>query len=189
MMDVRERWNARYDLCVNIGVGEPNPFLREHVALLPRGRALELAMGEGQNAIFLARQGFSVTGVDISEVAVERSQRWAQQAGVTIEACCMDLRCAILPANTYDVVACFYYLQRNLLPQIVNTLRTGGMVIYETFTSEQAQYGHPTNPAYLLQPNELLEAFRKLRLRVYRELIVEGPKAVASLISEKVAHR
>jgi tellurite methyltransferase len=188
-MDERERWNARYAAYVNIDAGEPTPFLREHWALLPRGRALELAMGEGQNTIFLARQGFSVTGVDISEVAVERSQRRAQRAGVSIEAHCLDLRNASLPADTYDVVACFYYLQRDLLPQIVNTLRTGGMVIYETFTSEQAQYGHPTNPAYLLRPNELLEAFRKLRLRVYRELIVEGPKAIASLIGEKVARR
>jgi hypothetical protein len=63
------------------------------------------------------------------------------------------------------------------------------MVIYETFTNEQARYGHPTNPAYLLQPNELLEAFRAFRIRVYRDLIVPGPKAVASLIGEKIAPR
>lgn len=188
-MDERERWNARYAASVKMNAGEPNPFLREHLALLPRGRALELAMGEGQNAIFLAGQGFSVTGMDISDVAVGRSQWWAQRAGVTLEARRIDLRLATLPADTYDVVACFYYLQRDLLPQIVNTLRTGGMVIYETFTSEQARYGHPTNPAYLLQPNELLEAFRKLRVRVYRELIVAGPKAIASLIGEKVGDR
>jgi tellurite methyltransferase len=53
-MDERERWNARYTAGVNKDIGAPHPFLPEHVALLPRGRALELAMGEGQNAIFLA---------------------------------------------------------------------------------------------------------------------------------------
>jgi len=63
------------------------------------------------------------------------------------------------------------------------------MVIYETFTGEQAQYGHPTNPEYLLYPNELLEAFRALRIRVYRDDVVEGPKAVASLIGEKISRR
>jgi tellurite methyltransferase len=188
-MDERERWNARYASRVNTYEGQPHAFLREHLALLPRGRALELAMGEGYNAIFLARQGFSVTGIDISPVAVERSLQLGQEAGVAIDAHCMDLRTTTLPAHTFDVVACFYYLQRDLLPQVMNTLKTGGMVIYETFTGEQAQYGHPTNPEYLLRSNELLEAFRALRIRVYRDLIVEGPKAIASLVGEKVAWR
>jgi tellurite methyltransferase len=186
MMDERERWNARYVSHVHKDVYEPHPFLRGHLGLLPRGRVLELAMGEGHNAIFLARQGFTVTGIDISDVAVERSVRLSQAAGITIDAQCMDLRTMTLPADAYDVVVCFYFLQRDLFPQIVSTLRIGGMVIYETYTSEQAQYGHPTNPAYLLQPNELLETFRALRMRVYRDLIVPGPKAVASLIGEKI---
>ena len=185
-MDDRERWNARYLSRVNMDAIDPHPFLKEHLALLPRGRVLELAMGEGHNAIFLARQGFAVTGVDISDVAVERSSRLSQGAGISIDAQCLDLRTTTFPADTYAVVACFSYLQRELFPQIVNTLKTGGMVIYETFTSEQAQFGHPTNPAYLLQPNELLEAFRTLRIRIYRELIMPGPKAVASLIGEKM---
>jgi tellurite methyltransferase len=188
-MDERERWNARYASRVNIDKDQPHPFLREHLALLPRGSALELAMGEGQNAMFLARQGFSVTGMDISAVAVERALQLSQEAGITIKAHCIDLRTTTLPANFYDVVVCFYYLQRNLFAQILNALKPGGIIIYETFTSEQAQYGHPTNLAYLLQPNELLEAFRALRIRVYRELVVEGPKAVASLVGEKVSRR
>ena len=188
-MDEGERWNAYYASRVNIYEDRPHPFLRHHLALLPRGRALELAMGEGYNAMFLARQGFSVTGIDISAVAVERSVQLSQEAGVAIDAQCMDLRTTTLPADTYDVVACFYYLQRNLFPQVMNTLKPGGMVIYETFTGEQAQHGHPTNPEYLLYPNELLEAFRALRIRVYRDDVVEGPKAVASLIGEKISRR
>jgi tellurite methyltransferase len=188
-MDERGRWNARYASRVNTHEEESHPFLREHLALLPRGRVLELAMGEGHTAIFLARQGFSVTGHDVSDIAVERTLRMSQEAGVAIEAQCTDLRTTTLPADAYDVVVCFYYLQRDLFPQVVNTLRTGGMVIYETFTEEQAQYGHPTNPDHLLRPNELLAAFRTLRIRVYRDLIVQGPKAIASLVGEKVSHR
>ena len=191
-MDERERWNAFYASRVNMYIDftdadEPHPFLSDHLALLPRGRALELAMGEGRNAIFLARQGFSVTGIDISAVAVTRSLQLCQKGDVTINAQCVDLRTITLPAETYDVVACFYYLQRSLFPQIINSLKPGGMVIYETFTSEQAQYGHPTNPDHLLCPNELLEAFRDLRIRVYRDVVVAGPKAIASLIGEKVS--
>jgi tellurite methyltransferase len=193
-MDERERWNVYYasrvnTYAINADEDRPHPFLRHHLALLPRGRALELAMGEGHNAIFLARQGFSVTGIDISAVAVARSLQLSQQAGAAIDAHCLDLRTITLPANAYEVVACFYYLQRNLLPQIMNTLKPGGIVVYETFTGEQAQYGQATNPAYLLHPNELLEAFRALRIRIYRDVVVEGPKAVASLIGEKVSRR
>jgi 2-polyprenyl-3-methyl-5-hydroxy-6-metoxy-1,4-benzoquinol methylase len=186
-MDERTRWNTRYTAQGERVLAAPNAFLRAHLAMLPKGNVLELAMGEGHNAIFLAQHGFSVTGVDISDVAVERARRLAYMAGVTIEARQMDLSTLTLPADTYDVVACFHYLQRTLLPQIVNALRTGGMVIYETFSREQAQYGHPTNPAYLLQPNELLAAFQGLRVRVYRDVVVEGPQAVVSLIAEKIS--
>jgi tellurite methyltransferase len=188
-MDERERWNTRYNSRVNREKGGPHAFLREHLPLLPKGRVLELAMGEGHNAIFLAQQSFSVTGVDISDVAVARARHLSQAAGVIIDAQRMDLRTATLPANTYDVVVCFYYLQRDLLPQIVNTLRIGGMVIYETYTVDQARYGPPTNPGHLLRPNEFLEAFGALRIRIYRDLVVEGPKAVASLIGEKASPR
>jgi 2-polyprenyl-3-methyl-5-hydroxy-6-metoxy-1,4-benzoquinol methylase len=188
-MDDRERWNARYAARQRLEAGEPHPFLREHVGLLPRGEALELAMGEGQNAIFLAQQGFSVRGFDISAIAVERARQLAQRAGVKIDAQVVDLRAVALPRETYDVIVCFYYLQRDLWPHIVAALKPGGMVVYETFTIDQAQFGHPTNPDYLLRPNELLHAFRELRIRIYRDLIIPGPKAVASLIGEKVARR
>jgi 2-polyprenyl-3-methyl-5-hydroxy-6-metoxy-1,4-benzoquinol methylase len=186
-MDEGKRWNTRYASRVNTEVSEPHPFLRAHLGLLPKGRVLELAMGEGQNAIYLAQQGFSVSGIDISTVAIERAGMLSRMAGVAIETQCLDLRQACLPANAYDVVVCFYYLQRDLFPQILRALRPGGMVVYETFTAEQARYRQSMNPAYLLQPNELLKAFCTLRIRVYRDLVVEGPKAVASLVGEKVA--
>ena len=186
-VDERERWNARYAAQGERALAAPNAFLRAHLAMLPKGTVLELAMGEGHNAIFLAQHGFSVTGVDISDVAVARALRLADITGVTIEARQADLSTLTLPVDTYDVVACFHYLQRNLLPQIVDALRPGGMVIYETFSREQAQHGHPTNPAYLLQPNELLQTFQALRIRVYRDVVVEGPQAVVSLIAEKIS--
>jgi tellurite methyltransferase len=186
-MSERERWNARYSARGDRALAAPNAFLRAHLAMLPRGDVLELAMGEGHNAIFLAQHGFSVTGIDISDVAVEQALRLAHIAGVTIEAWQRDLSTLTLPATTYDVVACFHYLQRDILPQIIDTLRIGGMVIYETFSREQASYGHPSNPAYLLQPNELLKAFQGLRIRVYRDVVVEGPQAVTSLIAEKIS--
>jgi tellurite methyltransferase len=187
-IDAKTRWNARFAAKPPLQVATPNPFLRQHVARLPRGQVLDLAMGEGHNAIFLAQQGFSVTGIDISEIAVERAQQLAKHLGLSLHVQVADLRTSKLPENTYDAVVCFYYLDRRLFPQIIATLKAGGVLLYETYTGEQAQYGPPRNPAYLLQPNELLEACRELRIRLYRDLVLEGPRAVASLIGEKLGN-
>ena len=135
----------------------------------------------------LPRTGRGLTCL-LTPLHPERALSLARKSGVHLEARRQDLCCSVLPPNTYDVVACFYYLQRDLWPQIISTLRPGGMVVYETFTSDQPRFGPPTNPAYLLAPNELIDAFRELRIRVYRDVVVDGPKAVASLIAEKSKH-
>jgi tellurite methyltransferase len=185
-IDEKTRWNVRFAAQPPFQLATPNAFLRQHVACLPRGQVLDLAMGEGHNAIFLAQQGFSVTGIDISEIAVERAQQLATHLGVSLHLQVADLRATKLPESTYDAVVCFYYLDRQLFPQIIATLKAGGVLLYETYTREQAQYGPPRNTAYLLQPNELLEVFRELRIRVYRDVVLEGQRAVASLIGEKL---
>ena len=65
-------WDKKYETEAYIFGKEPVGFLREHIDLLPRGKALDIAMGEGRNAVFLAKNGFNVDGCDISEIAVKR---------------------------------------------------------------------------------------------------------------------
>ena len=126
---------------------EPSPFLAENLELLPRGRVLDVAMGTGRNAIYLARMGFHVEGVDISSEAINTALAWAQRAGVTIRAEVADLEAGYhIARNAYEVIICFNYLQRSLIPQIKDGLRKGGVVVYETFIVEQAQFGKPNNP-------------------------------------------
>ena len=166
---------------------EPAQFLVENVALLPKGQALDVAMGAGQNAIYLAKMGFDVEGVDISPEAVNSALESARTAGVSIIAKVADLEGAYrIEKDAYDVIICFSYLQRSLMPQIKDGLRQGGMVVYETFIVDQAQFGKPRNPEYLLKHNELLEIFRDFRCLRYREGIFEGHKAIASIIAQKV---
>ena len=166
---------------------QPAQFLVDNIALLPRGRALDVAMGAGRNTIYLAKMGFEVEGVDISPEAVNDALESARNAGVTIRT-----QVAALDGNyyiekdTYQVIICFNYLQRSLIPQLKDGLRRGGMVVYETFIVDQAQFGKPRNPNYLLKHNELLNMFRDFRCLRYREGIVEGRKAIASIIAEKV---
>ena len=83
------------------------------------------------------------------------------------------------------MIICFNYLQRSLIPQIKDGLRKGGMVVYETFIVDQAQFGKPKNPDYLLRHNELLNMFRDFRCLRYREGIVESRRAIVSIIAEK----
>ena len=165
----------------------PAQFLVSNIELLPKGRALDVAMGTGRNAVYLAKIGFTVEGVDISPEAVSNALESARKAGVTISAQIADLgNNYYIEKGDYDVIICFNYLQRSLIPQIKEGLRKGGMVVYETFIIDQAHFGKPRNPDYLLKHNELLDMFRDFRCLRYREGIIEGHKAIASIIAEMV---
>jgi len=144
-------------------------------------------MGTGGNAVYLAKKGFDVEGVDISSEAVRSALDQAREAGVTLKARIANLESGYhIKKNAYDVIICFNYLQRSFITQIKDGLRLGGIVVYETFTVDQAQLGKPTNPNYLLKYNELLNLFRDFRCLYYREGIVEERKALASIIAKKV---
>ena len=110
----KARWNKKYDTEKYIAGRDPIPFLQNHTDLLPKGKALDLAIGEGRNGVYLATQGFQVTGVDISEVGLKKAQALAAEKGVTLATIVADLEQYDIPPNTFDVIICAYYLQRDL---------------------------------------------------------------------------
>ena len=166
---------------------EPAQLLVGNLDLLPTGRVLDVAMGIGRNAVYLAQKGFDVEGVDISPEAVHSALVHAREAGVTLKARVADLEGNYhLTKNAYDVIICFNYLQRSLITQIKDGLHREGIVVYETFTVDQARFGKPTNPNYLLKHNELLALFDDFRCLYYREGIFQEGKALASIIAKKV---
>ena len=165
---------------------KPAQFLVENVNLLPKGQVLDVAMGSGANAVYLARMGFEVEGVDISAEAVNTALELARKSGVNLKARLADLESNYrIRKSSYDVIICFKYLQRSLIQQMKDGLRTGGMLVYETFIVDQARFGKPKNPDHLLKHNELLDLFRDFRCLRYREGIFESRKAIASIIAEK----
>lgn len=165
---------------------EPARFLVENVDLLPRGKALDIAMGKGRNAVFLAQQGFDVEGVDISEESVKEALKSAHSLEVPLKAVVADLEDGYrIEKNAFDVIICFNYLYRPLIPQIKEGIRDGGMVVYETFIVDQAQFGKPKNPDHLLKHNELLDLFRDFRCLRYHEGIYERQRALAGIVAEK----
>lgn len=183
MTEQQPDWEERYAQPGYFCGTEPAQFLRGHLQELPRGAVLDLAIGEGRNALFLARHGYRVYGVDQSTVGLAKAQARVRQLGLHAYLWAADLERYPLPEAQFEVVVCFYYLQRSLFPQMERALRQGGALIMETYTIEQLPCRHgPSNPEHLLQPNELYRAFRHLRVVHYREMIKEE-RATASLLA------
>jgi len=104
----REDWDKRYAAVENLWATRPNRFLVAEAAELPPGRALDLACGEGQNAIWLASLGWEVTGVDYSEVAIAKADARAERDGVTVEFTSADLVEYEPEHAAYDLVLVLY---------------------------------------------------------------------------------
>jgi hypothetical protein len=111
----------------------------------------------------------------------------AKEAGVRLTVQVADLETgsySILP-GAYDVIICFNYLHRPLIPGIKKGLRSHGMVVYETFIVDQARFGRPRSMDHLLEHNELLHLFADFRCLRYHEGVMETSRAVAGIIAEK----
>lgn len=180
----QSRWNNKYATEQYLFGKEAIPFLQDHVDLLPKGPVLDLAMGEGRNGVFLATKGFQVTGVDISDEGLKKAQALAGERGVTIKTIVADLETYDIPPNSFDVIICTYYLQRDLFPKIVTALKPGGIALIETYTMDHVQYQPRFNQAYLLQPNELLTMLPGLRVLRYQEAD-SGHAAFASILAQR----
>lgn len=187
----QKRWDKRFGRKEFALGKEPNPFLKKHIRLLPKGKALDMATGEGRNAVFLAQNGFEVDAVDISERGLKKTQKLAREKGVHINTFLVDLDQYPIEKERYDLIANFYFLRRRLIPRIKKGLKKGGKVIFETYLLEHRTLGTggPKQAKYFLKPNELLRLFKEFRILFYREGIFwEGgrKKAVASLIAQKI---
>jgi len=186
----QKRWDKRFGRKEFALGKEPNPLLKRHIHLLPKGRALDVATGEGRNAVFMAQNGFEVDAVDISEKGLKKARKLAREKRVKINTFLVDLDRFHIEKERYDLVANFYFLKRRLIPRIRKGLKKGGKVIFETYLLEHRTLGTggPKQAKYFLKPNEPLRLFRNFRILFYREGIFnEGGrrKAVASLIAEK----
>lgn len=186
------RWDKHHES--THGSAQPAAFLAEVFAAeawpIPRGRAIDIACGKGGNALFLAERGFDVVAIDISPVALEEGRRRAAEKDLIVDWQQADLEQIQLGEAAYDLVVNFNYLQRSLIPQIKAALKLGGAVVFETYLIDQPAIGHPKNPAYLLEHNELLSWFCDFRVLYYREgqFSERGERAFrAGIFAQKIA--
>jgi SAM-dependent methyltransferase len=165
----------------------PSPWLTDHAALLPpRAVALDVACGRGRHALWLAERGSSVVAVDRNPDAIAHLRQAAAARGLPIVASVWDLETGTpaLGPGTFDIVVVFCYLHRPLFPELVASVRPGGLLIYETFTRAQAARGKPTNPDFLLEEGELRRLVQPLEIVDWREGTFDE-REVASVVARR----
>jgi tellurite methyltransferase len=188
-VDQRERWNQKYRTSPGSWV-EPDEFLpwafREFIqpAFPEGGCALDFAGGAGRHSVWLAQQGWDVTLIDISETGVELARQKAGSLAPHIHCVVDDLTQFRAPQTQFDVVMGFYYLDRMIFPEIVRSLRPGGLLLYKTYTIEQLQFERgPKDVTRLLEKGELPRLVSGLRVLWQRETVAE--KAAAEIVARK----
>jgi len=153
----------------------PNDFLRSAVGTAVPGRALDVAMGEGRNAVYLASAGWKVTGFDVSEVGLERAREHAKQAGVTIDTVHSSAENFDYGRDQWDLVVLEYapihYDDLEFMERLRDSVRPGGYVLVETPVEWQdAKTKRPRVPGDL-EPGELKSLFSGFEMVFYREAI------------------
>ncbi len=152
--DLRAVWNRRYSEGRR---SKLHTTLLRFYHLAKIGRALDVACGTGENAIFLAKKGFQVDAVDISDVAVRIARRNARREGVRVSFKSCPAEVFSWRPERYDLIINFYFLDRRIIPKMVRSLKRGGLLIFETYNTSYLNVKPDFNPEFLLRHGEILE--------------------------------
>ena len=178
-------WDERYDTAEFVWATEPNRFLPGEVEGLVPGRALDVACGEGRNAVWLATQGWSATGIDFSAVGLAKAAQLAEHAGVTCDWMVADVaesRPAGAPAGPqFDLVVLFYAQmgaegRRNMLASSALALAPGGTLLWvaHDVTNLADGVGGPQDGSVLSGPDDVVADL----LAAVPDLVVERAEVV-----------
>lgn len=186
----RETWDERYATEELIWKADPNRFLVEEADRLEPGRALDVACGEGRNAVWLASKGWRVTGVDFSHAGLAKAERLAAERGVEVtwvEADVVEWR---PPAASFDLVIVMYLhmvagQRRQVLATAVSAVAPGGtvLVVGHDISNLQEGTGGPQDPAVLFSPEDIVEDLPGLQIaraeRVKRTVVLDDAQMTA----------
>ncbi len=139
-------WNERYSAEEYAYGTSPNKFLEANFSSIPKGKVLSLAEGEGRNAVFLAKQGYSVTAVDSSLVGLNKARKLAEENGVVIEFIQADLADYDLGENQWDGIVSIFCplpssIRKQLHKKVAAGLKPNGVFLLEAYTPEQLKHG------------------------------------------------
>jgi SAM-dependent methyltransferase len=180
----RTKWNARYQK-ENYPQG-PSAIVKKYAHLARGKKALDIAAGNGRNSLFLAKRGFGVDAIDISDTGLSLFSK----KHPNIHVICADFDHYDIPANHYDLIVNIKFLNRRLFPYIQAGLKPGGILIFQTFLDlSDAAQNSPNHADYYLRENELLHAFLSLKVLQYSETEAEKEGEtnwLASLVAIKI---
>jgi SAM-dependent methyltransferase len=193
----REDWDLRYSQPDLLWSATPNRFLVKEAAELAPGRALDLACGEGRNALWLAERGWTVTGVDYSAVAIEKARRRARDEGVEVDFVCADLLGYQPSPSAYDLVLVLYLQlpspdRRLVLSRAAGAVATGGtfLLVGHDVANMTDGVGGPSDPDVLYTADDIVSEVPGLVIekaeRVLRDVPDEDRPAIDALVR---AHR
>ncbi len=188
MKDAIEYWDNYHTKNTS---GEPSEFLKTMLPRLQKGNVLDVAMGSGANAVYLAENGCKVKGFDISPVAVEAAKKRAEDKGVEIEAGKADLDLYLMGVMEYDSIIMNFFKPSvtRYYTNMISALKQGGTLLIES-------YGVPEMPEvyakgeeykdYFYKSNEIIKNIRDLTILFYQEGIVDGKHVVQCLARKPI---
>ena len=177
-----EAWNRRYAGTELVWTAQPNRFLVAETASLSPGRALDIACGEGRNAVWLAEQGWRATGVDFSDVALGKAQRLAEARGVEVDWSQADVVAHRPGERAYDLVIVLYLQlpepdRGRALRAAADAVAKGGTLLLVAHDSSNLEHGHggPQHPGVLYTAADVARDIHGSGLVVERAGVVKRP--------------
>ncbi len=170
----KEKWNKKYKDTPELLASRPQSYKLSNVINYAKGlNALDVACGSGRNSIFLANNGFNVTSIDISEVALNSLN---EKNNPKIKTQLVDLDTHKFDENSYDLIIMTNFLDRKAIPKLVNALKKDGVLFIETYMFHEENEKPPSNPDFLLKEGELKNFFdeKKVEIIEYDEFFNES---------------
>ncbi len=177
MIDDRIRWNLKYKEGRKSSL---HRTLLEFYHLAKGKKALDIACGTGENAIFLAKKGFDVIAFDVSDIAIKIARKKAKYEKVKVKFKVCDALKFSFGEESYDLILNFFFLERKIFLKIIKALKKEGILIFETYNEEHTNIKPNFNQKYLLKKGELLKAFYNLEILYYCEV-----RNITTLIARK----
>ncbi len=187
--DTKSMWDQLYNRSQFVYGKAPARFISQNYHFLPYGSSvLDMGMGEGRNAVFLAKKGYKVTGIDISSVAVKKAQLLAKEFKVKIKTVVASLNDYDFGESAFDSIICFYYVDRSLIEKMTKWLKPGGHIIFEAFNIKQRakEAKKAASESYYLKDGELFDLFEGFKILKFEEplhldnytssIIIQKPK-------------
>lgn len=177
-------WDSFYKKKSFIYGKDPVGFLKSNIHRIPPGKAFVPAMGEGRNAIYLAKNGFEVEGNDISEVAVDKALAEAKRNQVKIKTNTLDLHNYPYHQRTFDFILVSLFYDPELIPKFNKSLKSGGWIMFYSKVKSPHQTENSPDD-FAVNPEDIKAQLKGFDIKISKEYQDQGMTVVGILAKKK----